>query len=407
MAGKQPRAKVRLRLDRGTALLKQLGVSSVMCAILDLSENGCQCRISLADVDEDTAASWRKLINPGRILTLEVTEPAELRHLQFSEAEVRWVKAAAENCLDFGVLLKNLDPEQVLTLNQAMMTLASTKLRKASPPGQAVAVPPPSRPQARVQSPAPSQSSAQATTIIDTFLPPPSDKPALAPKLPEPAPTPAPPPPKAPSSSPRLIKPTTTIRGKINTEVPAPKSGSKKSGDTGVQELTASGRWRLSSGNFTSPANKGGGAPLVAGKKPDPQEMPRADTSNLERQKRHVLAAPVFYQFRNEQNQPLDQETYDGRTIDFNEGGFQIEGPLPLGLKPESLLAEKWRLVCIIQAGGHELAAKSRVRSLDASPNGNGLYLWGLQIVEMPDEDRRILREIYIRAGLTVIVRRR
>jgi len=386
MPGKQPRAKVRLRLDRGTALLKQLGVSSVMCAILDLSENGCLCRISLADVDDDTAAAWRKLINPGRILTLEVTEPPELRHLQFNEAEVRWVKASPESCLDFGVLLKNLDPEQMMTLTQAMMTLASTKLRKSNTLPAPSSLPPP----AKGRDPEPVAAKAAPNANVDAFL-------NVSPE--------APPERLSAQSAPGIANPASKAP-----PAPLPKTEKKAADKPGLQStvktspaaLTASGRWKLSSGMFTQ--QKGVADPA---RRSDPQELPRQDTSNLERQKRQVLAAPVFYQFRDERNQPPDQETYEGRTIDFNEGGFMIEGPLPLSINEDSVHAGKWVVVCIIQVGGHELAARCRVRTLQPSPNADYLRLWGLQIVDMSEEDRRILREIYIRAGLTVIVKRR
>jgi len=364
MQGKQPRAKVRLRLDRGTALLKQLGVSSVMCAIMDLSENGCLCRISLADVDDDTSAAWRKLINPGRILTLEVTEPHELRHLQFNEAEVRWVKATPESCLDFGVLLKNLDPEQMLTLTQAMMTLAATKLRKSAGPMPAGSFSPP----------APKPATPKAVADVDAFLA-----------------VPVPPPGQAPTSA--------------TTSESVHKTGRQTTVKTTPASLTASGRWKLSTGMFAQP--KGSGSAEVHQKRGDQKPLPRQDALNLERQKRQPLTAPAFYQFRDERNQPPDQETYEGRTVDFNEGGFQIEGVLPATISEDAILAGKWTLVCILQAAGHELAAKCRVRSLQPSASGESLRVWGLQIVDMPEEDRRVLRELYIRAGLTVIVKRR
>jgi len=121
---------VRLRLDRGTALLRQFGVTSVLCVLVDLSENGCQCRLSLDDLDEDTVRAWRSILTDGRMLTLEMTEPPELRGLVFKEAEVRWVRQPKGGNMEFGMQLGNPEPEQKEILVKAMLSFAAMKLRR-------------------------------------------------------------------------------------------------------------------------------------------------------------------------------------------------------------------------------------------------------------------------------------
>ena len=88
----KPRANVRLRLDRGTVLLKQFGMTSVSCVIVDLSESGCQCRLILNELDPASAMAWKTILMPGRILTIELTEPPELQNHMINEAEVRRVR---------------------------------------------------------------------------------------------------------------------------------------------------------------------------------------------------------------------------------------------------------------------------------------------------------------------------
>lgn len=135
----KPRAKVRLRLDRGTALLREFGVTSVLCALVDLSENGCQCRISLDDLDDETAEAWRTILAVGRCLTLEMTDPPELRGLVFKEAEVRWVRRVRGGDMEFGLQLGSPEPEQKEILGQALLSFAAGKLRRGAGAAASVA----------------------------------------------------------------------------------------------------------------------------------------------------------------------------------------------------------------------------------------------------------------------------
>src|SRR3989442_10359484 len=112
MAGKSPRAKVRLRLDKGTVLLRQFGITSITCTIIDLSESGCQCPFTMEELDEETASAWKQALAPGRVLSVELTEPVELCNLIFRDAQVRWVKACKNGDIDFGMQFSNVDDFQ-------------------------------------------------------------------------------------------------------------------------------------------------------------------------------------------------------------------------------------------------------------------------------------------------------
>lgn len=123
-----PRGKVRLRLDRGTALIKQLGAGSVHCELTDVSEGGCQCRILLGQLSSEAIDAWKAVLTPGRVLTVEITEPAEMRGIVVPMADVRWIQFK-ENEIVFGVSLNGLSDHHSKLLSQSLMAVASKKLR--------------------------------------------------------------------------------------------------------------------------------------------------------------------------------------------------------------------------------------------------------------------------------------
>jgi hypothetical protein len=346
----RPRAKVRLNLERGTAFLRQLGVTSVMCSIIDLSEAGCQCRVSLSGLDEEIQKAWRQLLSPGRILTIEMTEPRELLNLKFDEAELRWVRPGKEDSVDFGVLIKNVKPEQQNALQQAMMTLAAGKLRSKKGAGMG---------------PSPAQPAAPAAV-------PSPPVPFAAPKKDSVA--------KTQPVSPTTIQPVPTTK----TQPVAPPAA-----------VTSTGRQNPNAMRTTA------AQPL------DPSELPRLGSSSLERQKRQVLVMAVSFQFRDPEGNLVGDESYQGRTIDFNEGGFQIEAAPPGFCSFRDLPTRDVMMVTTLKATPRDVTCKLRVKSMKSSDVTPGQCMYGTQIVEMADEDRRVLRELYIRTGLTMMIRRK
>jgi hypothetical protein len=346
----RPRAKVRLNLERGTAFLRQLGVTSVMCSIVDLSEAGCQCRVSLAGLDEEIAKAWRQLLAPGRILTIEMTEPRELLNLKFDEAELRWVRPGKEDTIDFGVLIKNVKPEQQNFLQQAMMTLAASKLRSKKSSGIG-----------------------------------PSPEPSAAP-----ADVPSPP---VPFAAPKRDSTAKTQPVSAMKTQPVPLTGTQPAAPPAG--VTATGRQKPAATRTTA------AQPL------DSSELPRLDASSLERQKRQVLVMAVSFQFHDPAGNLVGDESYQGRTIDFNEGGFQIEAPPPGFCSFRDLPARDVLMITTLKAMPRDVACKLRVKSIKSSDITSGQCMYGTQIVEMVDEDRRVLRELYIRTGLTMMIRRK
>jgi len=160
-----PRGKVRLRLDRGTALIKHLGAGSVHCELTDISEGGCQCRISLSQLSSEAVDGWRAALEPGRVLTVEITEPPEMHGILVPAAEVRWVQLQPTEFI-FGVSLKGLSDHHSKLLSQSLMTVASKKLR-AKKDGAPV-VPPPAEPAEKVRKPMPKRRFETSRTQLNS-----------------------------------------------------------------------------------------------------------------------------------------------------------------------------------------------------------------------------------------------
>ena len=150
------RRKVRLRLDKATALLHRPGVTSLLCVVSDLSEAGCQCHVSLGSMDEESARTWKGLLVPGLVVALEMSSPPELRGLVFHETEVRWVDWLKGRDTDLGVQLSNLQPEQKEILAKTLLSFAVLKLRW---PTQTPDAPPP-------------QETAPEVSVIPALAPP-------------------------------------------------------------------------------------------------------------------------------------------------------------------------------------------------------------------------------------------
>jgi len=346
-----PRAKVRLRLDKGTLLLRQFGVTSIMCSIVDLSEAGCQCHFSIADLDAETATAWAEILSPGRVLSVELTEPTELRNLIFRESQVRWLKTTRGGDLDFGLQFGALDNYQKEVLSTAMMQFASEKLR--------------------------ARKAAEALTKTHV-----KRSPSVSAE--EPTPVPRARPVQVAESSSRNAVPVAA------THTPAGGTRTTRSFNKTKTEarLTAT-RSRQS---FDS----------------EPPPAPAPDPTGIgERQKRQNLVVAALFEFCDSKGGQWENGIHQGRTIDLNEGGFRLEGPAPDCCPPEELLNRNGHTIVLIKSSSKDLRCLCRVRTAMPSTNMQGFWTYGVQIIDMSDDDRRGLRELYIRAGFTQIIKRR
>src|SRR5579862_1564985 len=105
------RAKVRLRLDRGTARLKDLNIGSVICDIIDISEGGCACKLIFSKVENESMNSWKTVLVNGRILSLDLSDSLNIPEFVIPECEIRWVQSHLAMELVFGVSFSGLNEQ--------------------------------------------------------------------------------------------------------------------------------------------------------------------------------------------------------------------------------------------------------------------------------------------------------
>lgn len=130
------RTSVRLRIDKGLVLLRYGGVPSVACTLIDISEGGCRCLAPIGRLDDETQATWKRILGVGRPLSIEVSCPPHLTHFPI-DVEVRMMKELEGGGVDLGMRFRNLDPEQLKLLKMAMISIASDKVRDAFSPEHA------------------------------------------------------------------------------------------------------------------------------------------------------------------------------------------------------------------------------------------------------------------------------
>jgi len=328
-----------------------------MCSIVDLSEAGCQCHFSIADLDEETCNAWKQILSPGRVLSVELTEPMELRNLIFREAQVRWLKTLRDGDLDFGLQFGPLDDYQKEILANAMMQFASEKLRakKAAEALTKTAVRrPPQLPTLNSTDAAVSAFTLTANNAVEKAPPPPKVPPA---------------PPKSPAT-------------------PAPVAAARTEP---AQPLTATRTRRSFEHETTAPAATASNAPQKPG----------------ERQKRQNVFMAALFEFCDSKGGQWENGIHQGRTVDMNEGGFKLEGPAPDCCEAEQLISRDAHMIVIIRNPNKDIRCRCRVRSVSPSPNMREFWTYGVQITDITEEDRKLLRELYIRAGFAQISKRR
>ncbi len=116
---------------------------------------------------------------------------------------------------------------------------------------------------------------------------------------------------------------------------------------------------------------------------------------------------PALFEFCGPEKEHWEATIHRGRTIDFNEGGFKIEGPAPECCQAEDLMLRGAHLFLTVRNQNAELKAFCQVRSVVASPLVRTAWHYGVMIIEMSDDDRRQLREMYIRMGFSRAFKKR
>jgi hypothetical protein len=122
------RHSVRLKTDKGMVLLRYGGVPSLACQLQNISEGGCRCVAPLGSLDANTANSWRRILQPTRPVSVEITAPPHLNYFPV-DAEVRGLAPASDGHLELGLRFRNMVPNQQAVIQQAVLAVASDKVR--------------------------------------------------------------------------------------------------------------------------------------------------------------------------------------------------------------------------------------------------------------------------------------
>lgn len=130
------RTSVRLRIQKGQVFFRYSGVPTIVSTLLDLSQGGCRCLVSMSALNREDTDAWQRVVEPDRVLNIEIHFPPFLNDFPV-EAELRTVEPIPGGKLEVGLKFLNLNAEQLRILGQIMVAVATDKVRDAFKPEKA------------------------------------------------------------------------------------------------------------------------------------------------------------------------------------------------------------------------------------------------------------------------------
>lgn len=122
---------------------------------------------------------------------------------------------------------------------------------------------------------------------------------------------------------------------------------------------------------------------------------------------RYEVALPIAYQFCNRLGRAAEETLYHGQTIDISEGGFLCEGNTPKLITPEDLMR---RGICVrltVSKYPIEVRALCSLRFIKNREEEEGgaqdlpfPWVFGTQVLEISEEDKRKLKEICVQVAM-------
>lgn len=128
-----------------------------------------------------------------------------------------------------------------------------------------------------------------------------------------------------------------------------------------------------------------------------------AQAKTMRQHVRYRTDLPFQYRLCNRLGSLLDEALFQGRLVDISEGGFLAEGPAPDPIKPDEILRRGICMRVELTHGQNSFRALCGVRYVKPKENvapGELPWVFGLQVVEMGDADRRQLKEICMHIGI-------
>jgi hypothetical protein len=114
---------------------------------------------------------------------------------------------------------------------------------------------------------------------------------------------------------------------------------------------------------------------------------------------RYKVSLPASFQCCTPEGPLLTEATFRGRTLDISEGGMQVQGPVIVGIEPESLSPGALKMMVTVGAVPQDIVGVCDTRHIRYVRNGGGATtcIYGLKLDEMTEPHRDILQGLIAR----------
>ena len=130
MYGRQMRSAVRLPADpSGTVTLRRHHAPSITCTLQNISETGCRCVARVRSDDPTDAQRMRTRLITGELYEAEIVFDPHIPYLRIP-VEIRHTGNPTAVSFDLGLQFYDLEDDHRQTLKQALVSIASEKIRQ-------------------------------------------------------------------------------------------------------------------------------------------------------------------------------------------------------------------------------------------------------------------------------------
>ncbi|MEI6233699.1 MAG: PilZ domain-containing protein [Planctomycetota bacterium] len=455
------RSTVRLKAgtQSGTVVLRRVNTPMIICDLQDISEMGCRCMARVRINDWSDSEKWRALLRTGELYEAEITFDPYIPFIRLP-IEIRSSIAIPSDGYELGFAFFDLEPDHRQMLNQAMISIATEKIRNSKSllkrenqtdsPDYASASAPVTPVQMRARLSAftkPMEKPADILNGVETKAIAQQAEMDSRPARPE------------PKLGEVLKRNSVLSKGEIANAVFSAREKGQKLGEylvregvlTPLQVLQArSAQTGLAYVDFDMSnipmslldlfpfskmkrfefvpfesegelvrlacANPIGKMDLdslqrISGKRLEcylcREDLPREFLDGVVRrfdryrrsQTRFKVSLPASFQCYTPEGPMLTEATFRGRTIDISEGGMQVVGPVILGLDPDALGPGQVKMMVTVGAIPHDIVAVCDTRHVRFMRNSGGstTCVYGLKVDEMSESHRDVLQGLIAR----------
>lgn len=420
---KESRKQVRLHFQKGMVVLHAADVPPLACALEDLSTGGCRCLVPLKAVGEKLVSVWKEHLETGMPLQAEINVPPHLSRAEF-DGRIAHAHPIGDLAIDVGISFENLKPAQERSISGAMISFSADRLRGDKRPMLSFE-----------QAPAEEEKSVRSEPTSLKGL-------------------------RLGEILVRMGKLTKAQVNAANKQATKEKLGryllhaglispadlchalSLQSGlpmvDLSDREIPGELRGAFKYLEMLRleciPYQESRDIICVAAARPlrveDINRLERYSRKHLlvflgqedlihdmlfkikprtvhkaRRYARYRAALPLYFQFCSPNGSPLEETLHQGASLDISEGGFQVEGEATKLCAPEEVVRRGLCVRLAVRLEGQEMHAVCAVRFVKVfAKQAEHIYPWvyGFQIQRISEDDRVMLRDICIRAGIVM-----